>query len=114
MIRKRSKLEFKALDGVIRTMNDQNEKISMSQKCSDLDKMIPEMLAVSPAILENVIFCHQEDSNWPMQEGATLKKKFDDVFESTRYARALDAFAKAKKEFGDKAKNLRLEVSVAT
>lgn len=36
------------------------------------------------AILESVIFCHQEESNWPLQEGATLKKKFDDIFESTR------------------------------
>jgi hypothetical protein len=86
------------------------------------------------AILENVVFCHQEDSNWPMQvsvrvascrrrdvadhhsvvcvcvsmcvcvcvcvcvclyarvrwqDGAALKKKFDDIFESTRYTKVL-------------------------
>jgi DNA repair protein RAD50 len=47
--------------------------------------MVPEMLAVSPAILENVIFCHQEESSWPMQEGLILKKKFDDVVSETEH-----------------------------
>jgi DNA repair protein RAD50 len=111
VIKKKTKLEFKALDGVIKTTNAQNEKVSSSQKCSDLDKMIPEMLAVSAPILENVIFCHQEDSNWPMQEGLLLKKKFDDVFESTRYTKALDALSKTKKEFQDKSKDLKAELA---
>lgn len=36
------------------------------------------------AILESVVFCHQEESSWPLQDPATLKKKFDEIFESTR------------------------------
>lgn len=48
---------------------------------------MPELLGVSRAILDNVIFCHQEDSNWPMSDGVALKKKFDDIFESTRYTK---------------------------
>jgi DNA repair protein RAD50 len=60
--------------------------------------------------MENVIFCHQEESNWPMQEGLQLKKKFDDVFESTRYAKALEAFLKAKKDYASKAKDLKAEL----
>ena len=43
-------------------------------------------------------------SNWPMQEGLVLKKKFDDIFESTRYTKALEAITKCKKDFADKAK----------
>lgn len=39
---------------------------------------------VSKAILENVIFCHQEESNWPLSEPTPLKKKFDDIFEATK------------------------------
>lgn len=39
------------------------------------------------AILESVVFCHQEESSWPLQDGATLKKKFDDIFEATRYTK---------------------------
>ncbi len=31
---------------------------------ADMDAMVPLLMGVSPAILENVIFCHQEESNW--------------------------------------------------
>jgi hypothetical protein len=40
---------------------------------------------VRSAILDSVVFCHQEESSWPLQDGSTLKKKFDDIFESSRY-----------------------------
>jgi DNA repair protein RAD50 len=57
----------------------------ISTKCAELDTEIPNLLGVSKAVLENVIFCHQEDSYWPLSEPATLKKKFDDIFEATKY-----------------------------
>lgn len=60
---------------------------------------IPLRLGVSKAILENVVFCHQEDSSWPLQEGAVVKKKFDDIFESARYTKALDTIKKTKQEY---------------
>ena len=40
------------------------------------------------AILENVIFVHQEESNWPLSDGATLKRHFDDIFAATKYTKA--------------------------
>ena len=55
-------------------------------KCTDMDKEIPELMGVSKAVLENVIFCHQEESNWPLSENARLKAKFDDIFSATRYS----------------------------
>ncbi len=76
----------------------------MLNRCSELDKHVPDLLGVSKAIMENVVFCHQEESDWPLQEGSLLKKKFDDIFESTRYSKALDAISKAKKEFLMKSK----------
>lgn len=42
---------------------------------------------MAQAILENVIFVHQEDSNWPLSDGQTLKKKFDDIFAATKYTK---------------------------
>ena len=30
---------------------------------------------------------HQEESNWPLAEGQTLKKKFDDIFAATKYTK---------------------------
>ena len=75
-------MEFKALDGLLRMKAADGNLSSISMKCAELDKMVPELLGVSSAILENVIFTHQEDSSWPMADCATLKKKFDDIFES--------------------------------
>lgn len=56
----------------------------LSTKCAELDSEIPNLLGVSKAVLENVIFCHQEDSYWPLAEASVLKKKFDDIFEATK------------------------------
>ena len=58
---------------------------TLSTKCAQLDTEVPAQLGVSKAILENVIFCHQEESNWPLSEPAALKKKFDDIFEATKF-----------------------------
>ena len=61
------------------------QKVSQSFRCADLDREIPELVGVSRPILENVIFCHQEESNWPLSETSVLKKKFDEIFAATRY-----------------------------
>ena len=60
--------------------------------------MIPEFLAVSKAVLDNVIFTHQEESNWPLGDNKELKSRFDQIFESTRYTKALEDLLKQKKE----------------
>ena len=39
------------------------------------------------AILDNVVFVHQEESNWPLSDVQTLKKKFDDIFAATKYTK---------------------------
>ena len=74
------------------------QRRTISTKCSDMDDEIPRLLGVSKAILENVIFCHQEESNWPLSEPSVLKKKFDDIFEATKYTKALDQIKAIRKE----------------
>ena len=109
---KKTTLSFKALDGILRTQ-DQNtgERVSMSHKCTELDRQIPALMGVSKAILEHVVFCHQEDSSWPLQEGAVLKKRFDEIFDSTRYVKALEAIRKTKLEYANIAKEKKVELS---
>ncbi|KAG0229404.1 DNA repair protein rad50 [Actinomortierella wolfii] len=70
---------------------------SVSSKCAEIDTELPLNLGVSHAILDNVIFCHQEDSYWPMSEPAALKKKFDEIFASTKYTNVLDNISKYRK-----------------
>ena len=50
-------------------------------------RIVPQLMGVSKAVLENVIFVHQEESNWPLAEGQVLKKKFDDIFAATKYTK---------------------------
>ena len=102
------KITCKAEDGHIRTTvnRDGTESVpAQSFKKQDMDKAVPELLGVSAAILNNVIFCHQEECNWPLTEGADLKKRFDDIFESSRYTEALKEIRKTKKELDGKAKD---------
>jgi hypothetical protein len=65
---------------------------------ADIDKLVPSLMGVSKAVLENVIFVHQEESNWPLLEGSKLKERFDQIFESSRYAKALEDIRKLRKE----------------
>ena len=109
---KKTTLSFKALDGILRTQDQSTgERVSMSHKCTELDRQIPALMGVSKAILEHVVFCHQEDSSWPLQEGAVLKKRFDEIFDSTRYVKALEAIRKTKLEYANIAKEKKVELS---
>ena len=105
------KMQQKTLEGLLTTINpDTGEQVSTNAKCSTLDTEVPEHLGVSRAVLENVIFCHQEDSFWPLAEPAVLKKKFDDLFDATRYTKALDQLKSMRKEQANEIKLARQEV----
>lgn len=96
---KKSKLEQKTLESLLATKDPATgEQISMSSRVSDLDNEVPRQLGVSKAILDNVLFCHQEESNWPLSEPSALKKKFDEIFSSTRYSKALDQLKSIRKD----------------
>ena len=69
LTQKKTTATFKQLDGVIRATKPDGSKTSYTHKCGELDKTVPIMIGVSRAVLESVIFCHQEDSSWPLQEG---------------------------------------------
>jgi len=105
------KLTFKALDGVLRMTDEAGKRVSMSHKCTELDRQIPLLLGVSKPILEHVIFCHQEESSWPLQDSAELKKRFDAIFDSTRYTKALKNLDETKKELKNLAKDLKADVA---
>uniref|UniRef100_A0A3Q1I3P1 Zinc-hook domain-containing protein n=1 Tax=Anabas testudineus TaxID=64144 RepID=A0A3Q1I3P1_ANATE len=80
---------FKSLEQVITRIKD-GEKVSLSSKCGDLDREMISALGVSKPVLNHVIFCHQEESNWPLSEGKALKDKFDSIFAATKYIKALE------------------------
>ncbi|XP_050538182.1 DNA repair protein RAD50 [Daktulosphaira vitifoliae] len=67
---------------------------SASHKCADIDEIMCTHLGVSKPILRDVIFCHQEDSNWPLDEDKKLKEKFDSIFDVGKYDKCIDQIRK--------------------
>uniref|UniRef100_A0A8C5Q7R2 Zinc-hook domain-containing protein n=1 Tax=Leptobrachium leishanense TaxID=445787 RepID=A0A8C5Q7R2_9ANUR len=94
---KGKKTEFKTLEGAI-TRIKHGEKVSLSTKCAEVGKEMITALGVSKAVLNNVIFCHQEESNWPLSEGKQLKVKFDEIFSATRYIKALEMLRQVRQK----------------
>ncbi|NWU17621.1 RAD50 protein, partial [Cephalopterus ornatus] len=102
--------EFRTLESVI-TRTKNGEKIgSLSSKCAEIDREMISALGVSKSVLNNVIFCHQEESNWPLSEGKALKQKFDEIFSATRYIKALEALRQVRLKQSLKVKECQTEL----
>ncbi|EPY23414.1 DNA repair protein RAD50 [Angomonas deanei] len=98
--RQRNKTVFNTLDNTVAFQNATTGKvISNTYRASDVDRVIPEMLGVSSAVLEHVIFCHQEHCNWPLSPPKDVKQIFDDIFSATRYVTALERLRDNSKEY---------------
>ncbi|KAJ1406602.1 Rad50/SbcC-type AAA domain [Sesbania bispinosa] len=111
LTQKASKMEYKAIESVLQTINPHSgEKVCLSYRCADMDREIPALMGVSKAILENVIFVHQDEANWPLQDPSTLKKKFDDIFSATRYTKALEVIKKLHKDQAQEIKTYKLKL----
>lgn len=98
------KSQFKALENLIRFKERDGENTTANRRCADMDNAIPALMGVPKSIIEHVIFCHQEESNWPLGERLLLKKRFDEIFGSSRYTKALEAIEKQRKEILKEAK----------
>lgn len=111
LTQKASKMEYKAIESVLQTINPHTgEKVCLSYRCADMDREVPALMGVSKAILENVIFVHQDEANWPLQDPSTLKKKFDDIFSATRYTKALEVIKKLHKDQAQEIKTYKLKL----
>uniref|UniRef100_A0A7S3VU85 DNA repair protein RAD50 n=1 Tax=Dunaliella tertiolecta TaxID=3047 RepID=A0A7S3VU85_DUNTE len=99
LIEKKTTRQFKTLDSTLQTVDPvTGVKQAVTYRCLDIDKMVPSLMGVSKAVLDNVIFVHQEESNWPLAEGKVLKDKFDDIFSATKYTKALETLRKMRLE----------------
>ncbi|KZV65287.1 hypothetical protein PENSPDRAFT_655878 [Peniophora sp. CONT] len=109
-VKKNGAMTMKTLESILGLADANLEKGGkrgvISTKCAEMDNEIPHLLGVSRAVLDNVIFCHQEESYWPLSEPSTLKKKFDDIFEATKYTKALDNIKTLRK---DRVADLKVE-----
>lgn len=107
---KAKKLEYKTLDSTLTEITQDGQKISISSRCADVNTAMCIALGVSKSILNYVIFCHQEDSTWPLDEGKKVKERFDAIFDAVKYNKCLDNIRKLKKEMNDEIKLKKSEL----
>ena len=94
---KKTTRQQKTLEGQLLMIKD-GERTAISSRVAELDQIMPQYLGVSRAILDSVIFCHQDESLWPMSEPSVLKKKFDEIFEALKYTKAIDNIKQLRKK----------------
>lgn len=98
---KKSSVQFKTLEGnLVVADRAAGTRESVGSKCADLDALMPTFLGASASILNNVIFCHQEESLWPLAEPSVVKKRFDEIFEATKFTKMLEDIKTMKKDIG--------------
>ncbi|SMN19747.1 similar to Saccharomyces cerevisiae YNL250W RAD50 Subunit of MRX complex [Maudiozyma saulgeensis] len=107
---KRTTNTFKTLEGQLVAINKMGERTTLSTRSVELDTQVPLYMGVPKAILEYVIFCHQEDSLWPLSEPSNLKKKFDEIFQAMKFTKALDNLKTIKKDMAVDIKLLKQSV----
>lgn len=100
MFKKNQKLQFKSLDVTI-TLNENGREISTSKRLDDATMDMVTAMGVSKAIINHVLFCHQEESSWPLGTDAEVMKIFDEIFGTTEYNDALDKMRKMRKRYHD-------------
>ncbi|GKT64456.1 DNA repair protein RAD50 [Colletotrichum tofieldiae] len=104
---KKNSRALKTLEGSL-VYNNNGERTVISSRVAQMDEFIPRELGVSRAILDYVIFCHQDESLWPMSEPAALKKQFDQIFEAMRYTKAIDNLKVLRKKQGEELAKLKI------
>ena len=109
---KKNKYEFKRLEQVLKSINSNGELVTINSTCMDTDKQVPLLMHASKPILENVIFCHQEEINWPFSESGNLKKVFDEIFDTAKYTKALDDLKDVNKKFKEKIKDIKTQIEL--
>ena len=94
---KKATRSVKSLEGQLLMIKD-GERTSISSRVAELDQLMPQYLGVSKAVLDSVIFCHQDESLWPLSEPGKLKDRFDAIFEAMKYTKAIDNIKIMKKK----------------
>jgi DNA repair protein RAD50 len=96
---KKTTRQQKSLEAQLLMIKD-GERTTISSRVAELDQIMPQYLGVSEAILDSVIFCHQDESLWPMSEPGVLKKRFDEIFAAMKYTKAIDNIKALRKTQG--------------
>lgn len=97
-IEKSGKRTYKSLESSWKEEGE--ERSTTSPRVQNINAELSRLLGVAPAILDSVIFCHQDESLWPMSEPNVLKKKFDEIFDAQKWTKGVDVVKMSRKRQG--------------
>lgn len=80
-------------------MNEHGREIQTSKRIEDATVDMCVAMGVSKAIINHVLFCHQEESSWPLGTDVEVMKIFDEIFGTTEYNNALDKMRAMRKKY---------------
>lgn len=106
-----NRLEFRKLDQLMK-YTDNGQEHSVSNSCIDMDLQMARLFGVSKAVLQNVIFCHQEETLWPFADQVHLKKIFDEIFDTEKYTKILLELRQEAKGYKDKKKKIGMQFEI--
>ncbi|GFG30387.1 hypothetical protein Cfor_05842, partial [Coptotermes formosanus] len=106
LTQKAKNLEFKTKDSSLHRIDSNGQHADVSGRCIDIDAEVCAALGVSKSILNSVIFCHQEDAAWPLDEGKKVKERFDDIFDATKHNKYLELIRNKRKQIAEDVKLL--------
>lgn len=98
---KKNARSVKALESNIK-MSRNGETTSISSRVAEVNDIMPKYLGASRAVLDSVIFCHQDESLWPLSTPKDLKERFDKIFEAQKYSQAIDNIKVMRKNQNEK------------
>lgn len=95
-----SKLNFKTTTKTLEAKDLISNQVITHEpsKTAAIEDILSKYIGVSKPILDYVIFAHQEDSLWPLSDSSTLKKRFDEIFEVSRFTKELQNLNQIKKK----------------
>lgn len=110
--KQKTKTTFKLIDNAVSITDKNGEKRELTNKCGDMAKLVPGLLGASKALLDNVIFCHQEESNWPLSEDRVLKQKFDDLLSASGHSKIIQQLKTLKSEKQKEQRDLKHKLEI--
>ncbi|CAH0547195.1 unnamed protein product [Brassicogethes aeneus] len=93
-----NKETFKTLVPQIKIEKPDGTKQDVSGRIRDVSDYCTQALNVSAPILNHVLFCHQEQSSWPLEEPKKLKERFDEIFDAAKYNKCVDSLRKLQRK----------------
>ncbi|CAG9858202.1 unnamed protein product [Phyllotreta striolata] len=107
---KNGTIRFSRLNNTVHKRDSNGAPVDICNRNLDVDIYSCSAFKVSKSILNNVLFCHQENSLWPLDEPKQLKEKFDEIFDTKKYNQSIDNVRKYIKDNMKKLPHLKISL----